>query len=82
VPSIKENKKLLQFLQKFEEKPISIVMANDDLAAKELYESGVDFVIYPHLLGGELLSDIIAKGALSKSMVLLRNRHLQTLNVE
>jgi hypothetical protein len=81
IPSTKENKKLLTYFKSFDSKPITIITANDDEAARELYNSGADFVIYPHLLGGELLSSIISKGTLSKSVVRMRNKHLEKLNI-
>lgn len=79
IPSIKENKKLLNYFKEFDSRPITIITANDDDAAREMYDSGADFVIYPHLLGGALISEIISKGSLTKSLVNMRNKHLETL---
>lgn len=83
VPSISENMKLLSFIaNEVEIKPLTIIYANDDAAARQLYDAGADFVIYPHMIGGQLLSSIVNKGSLSKSMVSLRGKLLEKLHVD
>lgn len=81
IPSIRENRKLLNYINTFSEKPMTVITATEDDSAKALYDLGADFVIYPHMLGSQLLTNIVAKGTLSKSMVKLRGRVIESLNL-
>jgi Kef-type K+ transport system membrane component KefB len=81
IPSLKENRKLLQHVNQMEKKPMILITANDDDAAKQLYEAGVDFVIYPHMLGAEIISSIIGKGVLTKNVVGMRSKQMTRLGL-
>lgn len=60
VPSRPDNLKLMKYIQSLENKPMLILTTTDDMQASEYYKNGVDIVIYPHFLGANLLSKIIA----------------------
>lgn len=79
VPNLKENMKLLRYISQMTTKPLSIITANDDESARKLYESGADFVIYPHLVGSEIVSKIIKKRRLTKTFVKSRSKHIENL---
>ena len=59
---------------------MAIVAANQDDSVKELYDAGADFVVYPHLLGSELLAKVVKKGILTKELVKIRTQHLEKVN--
>ncbi len=80
IPTLKENRKLLHYLNDVPNNPMILITANEDEEARELYELGADFVVYPHLLGGELLNSIVEKGVLTKRMVAIRNKHRELLD--
>ena len=79
IPHIKDNNRILHFVSTLSSRPVVIVTANDDAHARELYAAGADFVIYPHLLGGNLITDIIAEGFLSKKYLDMKNKHMNQL---
>jgi Kef-type K+ transport system membrane component KefB len=81
VPSLKDNIKLLSYIRSLDIKPMVVIVAYNDDAVKELYNLGADFVMYPHVLGGHLLSEIVSKEALTKRLVKIRSHHLEALNI-
>lgn len=80
VPSLKENHKLLQYISEMKYKPITLMTATEGESAKKLYEYGADFVIYPHLVSSEILTEIIKKRSLSKKFIKSRSRHMEGLS--
>jgi hypothetical protein len=79
VPSLSENSKLIQYISTLQNKPILITAANDTETARKLYEKGADFVVYPHLLGSEVLARIIKKTQITKSVIKMRQKHRDML---
>ena len=80
VPSLKENHKLLQYISEMKYKPVTLMTATEGESAKKLYEYGADFVIYPHLVSSEILTEIIKKRSLSKKFIKSRSRHMEGLS--
>lgn len=82
VPILKENLKLIHYVRdEMELRPMTIIYANDEHSVRELYDNGADFVIYPHMIGSQLLSNIVMKGSLNKGMVKLRNKAFEFLHL-
>lgn len=75
VPLLSENSKLINYISGLKHKPILITAANDKETARILYEKGSDFVVYPHLLGSEVLARIIRKASITKSVIRMREKH-------
>lgn len=82
VPMLAHNKKLLNYLREFKKRQLTIIMANDDDSARELYVHGADYVVYPHMLGSEIIANIVEKGSLSKLVVKRRGRDIERLNLK
>lgn len=80
VPSLKENHKLLKYISEMKYKPVTLMTATEGESAKKLYEYGADFVIYPHLVSSEILTEIIKKRSLSKKFIKSRSRHMEGLS--
>lgn len=80
VPSFKENKTLLNYISELKDKPLMIITSSDGATALQLYKLGADFVVYPHLLGSEILTQLVSKKTLTKRLVLRRRRHMELLN--
>lgn len=81
VPSFKDNKVLMNYLRGMETQPMTIIMANDNDSAKMLYEIGADLVIYPHLLGGEMISQIVKRKSLDKEDIRKRASEMEFLGL-
>ncbi len=56
VPELYDNKLLIRYIRKRNHKAIIIATAQTVEDALELYDAGADYVIVPHLLGGEYVS--------------------------
>ncbi len=58
---------LLNFLRTKNPKAITVIHADDPYEAAKLYEAGASYVILPHYIGSEKVSEFIAKSGLAKS---------------
>lgn len=80
IPEYDVNKVLLNFIMAKNPKAIVIVHTDDPYDAARLYESGASYVILPHYIGSEKVSEFIAKSGLAKSTFRKqRIRHLEYL---
>lgn len=61
IPNYDDNKKLLNYLNIIKSDALKIVTASNEKDAHNLYLLGADFVLYPHILGTELLFNIVKK---------------------
>jgi voltage-gated potassium channel Kch len=80
IPDYDVNSFLLKFVSSNNPRAIAIVHADDPLDAAKLYESGAAYVILPHYIGSEKISEFIGKSGLSKSAFQKqRKKHLDYL---
>ncbi|HXY18263.1 MAG TPA: cation:proton antiporter [Candidatus Nitrosopolaris sp.] len=80
IPDHQTNMVLLNYLKTKNPQAIVIIHADDPYEAAKLYEAGASYVILPHYLGSEKVSEFIAKSGLSKSTFRKqRVRHLDYL---
>jgi Kef-type K+ transport system membrane component KefB len=79
VPNLHDNLTILKYLSSLDNKPVTVITANDGKGAWRLYEAGADLVVYPQLISGELISDILSKKRLSKSIVIHRTKYIHML---
>jgi hypothetical protein len=79
IPSLKENKALLNYLEKLPNKPITCITTSNHYDFGELYKAGSDFVAYPHLISSELLAKIVHNGKLDTTLVKMREKHMNHL---
>ncbi len=71
---------LLNYLRAKNPRAIVIIHADDPYEAAKLYEAGASYVILPHYIGSEKVSEFIAKSGLAKSAFRKqRVRHLDYL---
>lgn len=71
---------LLNYLKTKNPKAIVVVHADDPYEAAKLYEVGASYVVLPHYIGSEKVSEFIAKSGLAKSAFRKqRIRHLTYL---
>jgi Kef-type K+ transport system membrane component KefB/Trk K+ transport system NAD-binding subunit len=61
IPEFEINKQIIQKIQRENKKSIIIVVAHTIKEALNLYELGATYVLTPHFLGGEYVSDLIEK---------------------
>ena len=67
IPDYDVNKVLLNYLQTKNHQAIVVVHADDPYEAAKLYEAGASYVVLPHYIGSEKISEFIAKSGLVKS---------------
>ncbi|MGH7156505.1 MAG: cation:proton antiporter, partial [Candidatus Saccharimonadales bacterium] len=71
---------LLNYLKAKNPQAIVVIHADDPYEAAKLYEAGASYVILPHYIGSEKISEFIAKSGLAKSAFRKqRVRHLTYL---
>lgn len=71
---------LLNYLRAKNPRAIAVIHADDPYEAAKLYEAGASYVILPHYIGSEKVSEFIAKSGLAKSAFRKqRVRHLDYL---
>lgn len=80
IPDVKDTAALLEFIKLSHKRIRSIVSAQDEAEAKQLYHAGAHYVILPHFIGGLHLADIIEAHNDSASLRKLREQHLRTIN--
>ncbi len=80
IPDFDVNIFLLKHLGQANPGAIIILHADDPTEAAKLYEAGATYVILPHYIGSEKVSEFIAKSGLSKSaFTKARAKHLDYL---
>ena len=80
IPDHQTNMVLLNYLKTKNPQAIVIIHADDPYEAAKLYEAGASYVILPHYLGSQKISEFINKSGLSKSTFRKqRVRHLEYL---
>lgn len=61
IPGFKNNLAIVNLIKKHGRDTTTIVTADDEWYAKELYREGADYVIVPHYIGGRELAEVIIK---------------------
>jgi Kef-type K+ transport system membrane component KefB/voltage-gated potassium channel Kch len=80
IPDHQTNMVLLNFLKAKNPQAIVVIHADDPYEAAKLYEAGASYVILPHYIGSEKVSEFISKSGLAKSAFRKqRLRHLDYL---
>lgn len=80
IPDVQVNLFLVHFVRKKNPRIILIMHADDPFEAAKLYEAGASYVILPHYIGSEKVSEFIGKSGFSKSAFRKqRIRHLDYL---
>ncbi|MEI7603553.1 MAG: cation:proton antiporter [bacterium] len=59
VPNMIINLAVLQEINKFTNKPITILLAKDEIEVSDLYHKGADYVVYPYILTGQKINMIL-----------------------
>lgn len=67
IPDYQTNIVLLNYLHTKNRNAISVIHADDPYEAAKLYEGGASYVILPHYIGSEKVSEFISKSGLAKS---------------
>ena len=80
VGNVEDNLILLEFVAKFERKPLLIFTSAIPLDALALYEKGADYVVVPQVVGGDHLAQLFSYHGLKRDYFkLLRDRHFDRL---
>ena len=80
IPDFQVNAFLLDHLKHKNPRAVIIVHADDPLEAAKYYQAGASYVVLPHYIGSEKVSEFIGKSGLSKSaFAKQRKRHLKYL---
>jgi Kef-type K+ transport system membrane component KefB/Trk K+ transport system NAD-binding subunit len=80
IPDFQVNIFLLKYLHEKNPRAIAIMHTDDPNEAAKLYEAGASYVILPHYIGSEKVSEFIKKSGLKKSVFRKhRIRHLSYL---
>jgi len=61
MPGFRNNLAIVNLVEAHNKKTITIVTADDEWHAKELYSEGADYVIVPHYIGGREIAEVITK---------------------
>jgi Kef-type K+ transport system membrane component KefB/voltage-gated potassium channel Kch len=67
IPDEAVNMAILNFLKHKNPQAIVVVHADDPYEAAKLYEAGASYVVLPHYIGSEKVSEFISKSGLAKS---------------
>ncbi len=80
IPDFQVNAFLLDHLKHKNPRAVIIVHADDPLEAAKYYQAGASYVVLPHYIGSEKVSEFIGKSGLAKSaFTKQRKRHLEYL---
>ncbi len=80
VPDIAVNRLVLSAAKRENSDPITMLVAHRIDDALELYESGADYVILPHFLGGEYATELVRKFTdHATKLHTLRSEHIESL---
>ncbi|MEK7163723.1 MAG: NAD-binding protein, partial [Patescibacteria group bacterium] len=72
VSDCEDNLLLLEYLNKFKNKPLVIVIALSTIDAGLLYQKGADLVVVPHSMGGEYLANLFENRGLNRDYIVKR----------
>ena len=67
IPESDDQKTLFQYVRNLSSKPIMIGNLYESMYLDDLYEAGADYVMMPHLLGGQWISEILRHHEWKKS---------------
>jgi len=80
IPVFVSNKLIAETIRKKNKRAIIMMIAHTINDALALYDTGVDYVILPHFLGGQYAADIILKmGTNRRRFASLKDKHLNYL---
>lgn len=74
IPDVKDNAAILNFIKKHNREAKTILTAEGEHEAEDLYELGADYVLLPHFVGGLEIADLIVKDRDLSGLETLRNR--------
>jgi len=81
IPDLETNSLLLEAVREINKKSIVILRAHSIEEALELYKKGANYVLTPHFLGGEYVSNMISHFGLDrKDYGIERAKHVKMLN--
>jgi Trk K+ transport system NAD-binding subunit len=66
IPSVDDQLTLITYVRKHKTKTLVVANAYQYRDAQMLYEAGADYVMMPHLLGGDWITDLIQRNKLTK----------------
>ena len=79
VPDFKDNLDLTQEIKKRNPKAKVVLTAEDEWSARELYREGADYVLLPHLIGGQELARVIGENHDFSGLKELKKRDLKLI---
>lgn len=79
VPDLRDNEAILQAVRSENPQARVILTADDENAGRRLYSLGADYVIIPHLVGGEELARFILKDHNFEQLGEFKRHHLKFL---
>lgn len=80
IPDFQVNSFLLDYLERKNPRAVVILHSDDPLEAAKYYEAGASYVVLPHYIGSEKVSEFIGKSGLTKGAFnKQRKRHLDYL---
>jgi Kef-type K+ transport system membrane component KefB/Trk K+ transport system NAD-binding subunit len=79
-PDLETNQIIISVAKRYEKAPLLIVVAHRINNALELYESGADYVILPHFLGGKFAASLLKRYAKGEvEIATIREKHIVQL---
>ncbi len=76
VSDMNDNLQLIQYIKSLSKnRPATILLAQDNTEAKLLYDQGADYVLVPHTIGAEFLTELIKSCGVSKQQISLRGQN-------
>ena len=80
IPDFQINSFILDYLKRKNPRAVIILHGDDPLEAAKYYQAGASYVVLPHYIGSEKVSEFIGKSGLAKSaFTKQRKRHLDYL---
>src|SRR3989344_3347690 len=80
IPDFQINSFILDYLKRKNPRAVIILHGDDPLEAAKYYQAGASYVVLPHYIGSEKVSEFIGKSGLAKSaFTKQRQRHLDYL---
>ena len=66
IPEADDQKAMIKYVRKLSDKPIIIANLFHNFYLEDLYEAGANYVMMPHLLGGQWISEVLRGKPVSK----------------
>lgn len=82
VPSLEDNAAIMKTVRRSNRKAKIIVTADSEWEGAELYKMGADYVVMPHFIGGEHLSEALKRDDWTRAISAMRTRDINTLKKE